>query len=160
MRCAARWSRHEAAQPIRVRRGAARVGLPRARHPELGLRRHHLVGADAVAPAPGAEDFNRANERAFQIGATYDFAGLGIHGLSVRGSGAIDSDTGAPLTQNTEFDLGYEFASEVRPDRLKPLALRGRAGLVQETLNGRPSASNEYRLILSYEVQFRGGKRR
>jgi hypothetical protein len=38
--------------------------------------------------------------------------------------------------------------------------LRARAGLVQENLNGRPSSSDEYRLILNYEVRFKGGKRR
>ena len=113
------------------------------------------------------KDFNRANERAVQVGATYDFAGLGIQGLTFRGSGtfgsgAINSDTGANLTQNTEFDfdLEYKFVNEVWPDWLKPLALRGRAGLVQENLNGQPSSSNEYRLILNYEVQFKGGQRR
>ena len=113
------------------------------------------------------KDFNRANEHAFQVGAAYDFAGLGMKGLTFRGSGtfgsgAIDSDTHAHLTQNTEFDLDleYKFAAEIWPDWLKPLALRGRAGLVQENLNGQPSASNEYRLILNYEVQFKGGKRR
>ena len=113
------------------------------------------------------KDFNRANEHAFQIGATWDFAGLGIHGLTFRGSGtfgsgATDSDTHAHLTQNNEFDLDleYRFTAESWPDWLKPLALRARAGLVQENLNGQPSASSEYRLILNYEVQFRGGTRR
>lgn len=113
------------------------------------------------------KDFNRANEHAFQIGATYDLAGIGMPGLTFRGSGtfgsgAIDSDTHAHLTQNTEFDLDleYRFAADSWPDWLKPLALRGRAGLVQENLNGQPSASNEYRLILNYEVQFQGAKRR
>jgi hypothetical protein len=112
------------------------------------------------------KDFDRANERAVQIGATYDFAGLGIDGLTFRGSatlgsGAINPDTGANLTQNTEFDLDleYRFARAAWPDWLKPLALRGRAGLVQENLNGQPSSSNEYRLILNYEVSFKGGRR-
>ena len=113
------------------------------------------------------KDFNRAHERAFQVGATYDFAGLGMPGLSFRGSGtfgsgAINPDTGAEQTQNTEFDLDleYKFAAELWPGWLKPLALRGRAGLVEENLGGRPSSSNEYRLILNYEVQFTGGTRR
>ena len=113
------------------------------------------------------KDFNRANERAFQIGVTYDFDGLGIDGLTFRGSatfgsGAINPDPGAEPPQNTEFDfdLEYKFAAKSWPDWLKPLGLRGRAGLVQENLNGRASASNEYRLILNYEVQFRGGKQR
>jgi hypothetical protein len=113
------------------------------------------------------KDFNRADERAFQIGATYDFEGLGFPGLTFLGSGtfgsgAIDPDSRAYLTQNTEFDLDleYRFSAPSWPDWLKPLALRGRAGLVQENTNGRPSSSNEYRLILNYEVSFTGGKRR
>jgi hypothetical protein len=113
------------------------------------------------------KDFNRANERAFQIGATFDFHGVGLPGLSFRGSatignGAIDSDTHASLAQVTEFDLDLEYAfhAEYWPDWLKPLSLRGRAGLVTEDTAGRPSYVNEYRLILNYEVSFRGGKRR
>ena len=113
------------------------------------------------------KDFNRANERAFQIGATFDFHGLGLpgltfHGSATMGSGAIDSDTRRYLTQNTEFDLDleYAFSAETWPEWLKPLALRARAGLVQEDTNGRPSAISEYRLILNYELQFKGGGRR
>jgi hypothetical protein len=36
---------------------------------------------------------------------------------------------------------------------------RARAGLVDENLNGRRSAISEYRLILNYEVSFKGGRR-
>jgi len=112
-------------------------------------------------------DFDHANERAFQVGAGYDFKGLGLPGLTFRtsatmGSGAIDPNTRAYLTQNTEFDFDteYRFDAIDRPDWLKPLSLRGRAGLVQGNLNGSSTGAREFRVILNYEITFRGdGKR-
>jgi hypothetical protein len=87
---------------------------------------------------------------------------LSFRGSATIGNGAIDSDTHASLPQITEFDLDLEYAfhAEHWPDWLKPLSLRGRAGLVTEDTGGRRSYVNEYRLILNYEVSFRGGKRR
>ena len=57
------------------------------------------------------------------------------------------------------YDL-TKFGASAAMDALRthPFVIIG--GLVQENLNGQPSASNEYRLILNYEVSFRGGKRR
>jgi len=93
--------------------------------------------------------------------------GLGLPGLTFRtsatmGSGAIDPNTRAYLTQNTEFDFDteYRFDAIDRPDWLKPLSLRGRAGLVQGNLNGSSTGAREFRVILNYEITFRGdGKR-
>lgn len=111
-------------------------------------------------------DFDRANERAWQVGLTYDFAGIGLPGLSFLfsatfGNGAIDATTGAPLSNNNEydFDLMYRVASKEAPDWLQPLQLRGRMGLVDQNLNGVTTTINDYRLILNYEVKF-GGLRR
>src|SRR5262249_12729343 len=113
------------------------------------------------------KDFDRANERAFQVGTTYNFAGIGLDGLTLladatMGAGAIDPDTGADIVNNTEFDidLQYHFAAERWPDWLKPLALRGRLALVDQNLSGRRSTIAEYRLILNYELRFGGGNRR
>ena len=113
------------------------------------------------------KDFNRADERAFQIGATYDFAGLGLggltfHGSATMGSGAIDPETRANLVDNTEFDIDveYKFTTQHWPDWLKPLSLRGRGAWIDENLNGRRSAETEYRLILNYELTFKGSERR
>ena len=138
---------------------------------EVRLAQEVVAGSDRALAASRrsadtANEALRITTSAFQVGATYDFEGLGIDGLTFRGSatfgsGAINPDTGAFLTQNTEFDfdLEYKFSAAVWPDWLKPLALHGRAGLVQENLDGRPSSSNEYRLMLNYEVAFKGGRR-
>lgn len=111
-------------------------------------------------------DFDRANERAWQVGLTYDFAGIGLPGLTFLfsatfGNGALNPATGAPLSNNNEydFDLMYRVASKEAPDWLQPLQLRGRMGLVDQSLNGVTTTINDYRLILNYEVKFSGGGR-
>lgn len=111
-------------------------------------------------------DFDRANERAFQVGITYDFAGIGIPGLTFLasgtfGSGALDATTGLPLSQNNEydFDLMYQVAAKDAPEWLKPLQLRGRMAHVDQWSNGTYAQINEYRLILNYEVNFKGFRR-
>lgn len=111
-------------------------------------------------------DFDRANERAFQVGITYDFAGIGIPGLTfiasgTFGSGALDAATGLPLSQNNEydFDVIYQVAAKSAPEWLKPLQLRGRMAHVDQWSSGTYAQINEYRLILNYEVNFKGFKR-
>lgn len=106
-------------------------------------------------------DFDRANERAWQIGLTYDFAGIGFRGLTflasaTLGHGAIDSITGAPLSNNNEydFDLTYRLAATSAPDWLQPLQLRGRMGLVDQTQAGVTTTIEDFRLILNYEMKF------
>ncbi|MFI5000648.1 MAG: OprD family outer membrane porin [Reyranellales bacterium] len=112
------------------------------------------------------KDFDRANERAFQIGAAYDFAGVRLPGLTFSGSatmgnGAIDPTTGASLINNSEYDLDlqYSLTADIWPDCLKPLALRGRAAWIDQNQNGQLSATTEYRLILNYEWKFKSGGR-
>lgn len=111
-------------------------------------------------------DFDRANERAFQVGITYDFAGIGIPGLTFLasgtfGSGALDAVTGLPLSQNNEydFDLMYQVAAKSAPEWLKPLRLRGRMAHVDQWFNGTYAQINDYRVILNYEVNLKGFRR-
>ena len=111
-------------------------------------------------------DFDRANERAFQVGITYDFIGIGIPGLTFLasgtfGSGALDAVTGLPLPQNNEydFDLMYQVAAKSAPEWLKPLRLRGRMAHVDQWFNGAYAQINDYRVILNYEVNFKGFRR-
>lgn len=112
------------------------------------------------------KDFNRANEKAFQIGAGLDFAGLALPGLTFLASGtfgssALNPATGAYLPQNTEYDLDliYQVAAKAAPDWLKPLQLRARAAYVESNTAGSLSSTTEYRLIMNYEMKFRGKDR-
>jgi hypothetical protein len=113
-------------------------------------------------------DYDHANERAFQLGIAYDFKGLGLPGLTLRtsatmGNGMINPTTRAYLAQNTEFDFDAEYrfdAAHGLPDWLKPLSLRGRAGLLQTNLNGQTNGTRDFRVIVNYEITFKGdGKR-
>lgn len=113
-----------------------------------------------------ALDFNRANERAFQVGITYNFIGVGIPGLTFLasgtfGSGALDAATGLPLPQNNEydFDLIFQVAAKSAPEWLKPLQLRRRMAHVDQWFNGTYAQINDYRVILNYEVNLKGFRR-
>jgi outer membrane porin, OprD family len=110
------------------------------------------------------KDFDRAGERAWQVGLILDFAVIDLPGLVFTGSAtlgdnAITPATGAPLSRNNEYDLDliYQIASKRAPDWLKPLQLRGRAAFVDQFLNGTLTSIEEYRLILNYEIKVSGG---
>ena len=114
-------------------------------------------------------DFNRANEGAFLIGATFDLAFLKAPGFAfstnaVFGNGAINANTGATLSRNNEYDftLDYLFANSAIswPDWMRPLWIRARAALVDQfESNGGFTTVRDYRVILNYEWKF-GGKGR
>jgi hypothetical protein len=111
------------------------------------------------------KDFDRAGERAWQVGVIYDFAGIGLPGLLFTGSAtlsdnAINPANGAALARMNEydFDLIYQVAARTAPDWLKPLQLRARAAYVDQFLNGTLTSIEEYRLILNYEISFSGGR--
>lgn len=109
------------------------------------------------------KDFDRAGERAWQVGLILDFAAIDLPGLTFMGSAtlgdsAINATTGAPLSRNNEydFDLIYQVASKDAPDWLKPLQLRGRAAFVDQFETNYMTAITEYRLILNYELTWKG----
>lgn len=112
-------------------------------------------------------DFDRANERAWQAGITYDFATIGLRGLTFLasgtfGSGAINSTTGTPLANNNEydFDMIYQVAgAPSAPEWLKPLQLRGRMAYIDQYSSAGRATINDYRLILNYEMKFSGSAR-
>ena len=108
-------------------------------------------------------DFDRAGERAWQVGLGLDFAAVDLPGLMFLGSAtmgdsAINAATGAPLTRNNEYDLDliYRVASRNAPDWLKPLNLQARAGFVDQFGPAYMTAVTDYRLILNYEVTWKG----
>lgn len=112
-------------------------------------------------------DFNRAGERASQVGAGYDFASIGLPGLTflvsaTYGADAIAPDTGQALSQNWEYDLDLLFSADKLPlpDWLKPLRLRGRVGFTHQYLGGSVTSVTEYRAVLNYELTWKGPRRR
>jgi len=104
------------------------------------------------------KDFDRAGERAFQVGVAYDFTGVGLPGTvffasATFGDRAINPANGAALSQNNEYDLDLtvQLASQSAPEWLKPLQLRGRAGYIDQFFGGTVTSITDYRLILNYE---------
>jgi hypothetical protein len=111
-------------------------------------------------------DFDRAGERAWRIGAGYDFGFVGLPGLNfiasaTYGANAVDATTGSVLPEIWEYDLELRFSGErlVQPDWLKPLGIRLRLGFVDSYLNNTLSSITEYRAILNYEVSWKGPRR-
>ena len=108
------------------------------------------------------QDFNRAGETAWLLGAALDLAGAGLPGLSfftnaVSGRNAIDPMTGARLSDNNEYDftLDYRFVASHWPEHLRPLWIRARAVRLEEKLNGTTSVTKDYRIIVNYEWVFK-----
>lgn len=110
-------------------------------------------------------DFDRAGERAYQAGAVYDFKGAGLPGLAflasaTYGADAVNAATGQRLSQSWEYDLDLQFRAEPLPvpDWLKPLQLRARVAFDQY-LNNRVTSLTEYRVVVNYEVSWKGPRR-
>jgi hypothetical protein len=108
------------------------------------------------------QDFNRAGETAWLVGAAFDFASLNFSGLSfftnaVFGRNAIDPVTGAKLSDNNEYDftLDYRFTASHWPDQLRPLWIRARAVRLEEKLNLNTSVTRDYRVIVNYAWVFK-----
>ena len=113
-------------------------------------------------------DFDRAGERSFQIGATYDFKGVGLPGATflanaVYGANSVNPPTGAQLSQQWEYNLDLQLRAAQMPlempEWLKPLQLRGRVAFVDQYLGNTASSFTEYRVILNYEVTWNGTRR-
>jgi outer membrane porin, OprD family len=107
------------------------------------------------------EDFDRAGERAWLIGGTYEFArhapGLSVNVAAILGHGAIDPATRAPLSDNTEYDatLDYRFSKGEWPAWAKPLWIRLRYARVEKELGGNTDVTRDYRVIVNYEWVFK-----
>jgi hypothetical protein len=100
------------------------------------------------------KSFNQAGEKAYLIGGSYDFAkhdlpGLALNASIVFGRDSIDASTGAPLQNNTEYDLtlDYRFTAERWPAWARPLWIRARAAYVDQ---GTAGDVNDYRIIVNY----------
>jgi hypothetical protein len=80
----------------------------------------------SLIDAPAAQNFARANEKGWLIGAVYDFSALGMAGLVgtlnfALGTGAIDPQTRMPVPDQREFNFKIEY----RPPWLASTILRG-----------------------------------
>ena len=109
------------------------------------------------------KDFYAAGQKAFLIGAAYDFKAAGLPGLTLganiaTGRDAINPTTGAAVANATEYDidLNYRFTDTSWPKWVQPLWIRVRAGVLVPTSGGntenyRISAKN---LLLSEAGQY------
>jgi hypothetical protein len=97
-------------------------------------------------------DFDRAGERSWLVGISYDFARIGWSNWSgfarfAKGSGARDTGTGAQLLDDSEVDVTLDYRPE--DGRWHGLWLRLRAGWLDS--NARREA-RDIRLIVNYDL--------
>ena len=112
-------------------------------------------GSLSLIDAPAAQGFARANEKAWLIGAVYDFAGLGLAGLTgtlnfASGTGAIDPKTRTRLPDQRELN----FKAEYRPQWLASTVLRGMELIVRGAFYDEEDSSRlarQIHLIVNWE---------
>jgi outer membrane porin, OprD family len=101
------------------------------------------------------EDFDRANEKAVGIGASYDFSKLILPGLSAFGYiafgwDAIDPKTRASAPDQTEYDLTVDYRPTwLRPAFLQGMWLRVRGAILDQ--QGADQLGWQVRIILNWE---------
>jgi hypothetical protein len=101
------------------------------------------------------QDFDRANEKAWLVGAAYDFSSLATQGLSAHlnfawGNHAINPVNRANAPNQAEYDLTVDY----RPPWLLPTFLRGvwfraRADILDQ--EHAPKTGYQVRLIINWE---------
>lgn len=98
------------------------------------------------------DNFDRAGEKAWMVGMSYDFAGLGIKGLSaftnVSTGNTPDSGPNASPDE-TEYDLtiDYRFAKD---SSFKNLWIRVREAYVDQNKQQRGNSFSDFRVIVNY----------
>jgi outer membrane porin, OprD family len=98
------------------------------------------------------KDFNRAGERAWLVGFSYDLKDY-VRGLSVtfnfaRGTDAVDPATNSGLPNENEYDITVDYRIEKGP--LRGMWVRLRNGYVDFSNGG--GSSNNVRLIINYPL--------
>jgi hypothetical protein len=98
------------------------------------------------------KDFNRAGERAWLLGFSYDLKDY-VKGLSVtlnfaRGTDAVDPATRSGLPDENEYDITVDYRIEKGP--LRGMWVRVRNGYVDFSSGG--GSSNNVRLIINYPL--------
>ncbi|MGB5734197.1 MAG: OprD family outer membrane porin [Thiohalocapsa sp.] len=116
-------------------------------------------GADIQNPWGGVpsynsvivEDFDSAGERAWRIGAAYDFARIGLNGVSgfVNYTAGNTPDSGSNARPNTdELDLTLDWRP--KNGKLDGLWLRGRMAVINAAGPGAVD-QQDFRIILNYD---------
>lgn len=95
-------------------------------------------------------DFNRAGEDAWQVGVAYDFARLGLDGLSAfanyaEGYGARDNETRESLPNEREFNITVDYKPKL--GFLNGFWLRLRGAVVETD-----GTSTDLRVIFNYAL--------
>jgi outer membrane porin, OprD family len=98
------------------------------------------------------KDFNRAGERAWLVGFSYDLKDY-VRGLSVtfnfaRGTDAVDPAINSGLPDENEYDITVDYRIEKGP--LRGMWVRLRNGYVDFSNGG--GSSNNVRLIINYPL--------
>lgn len=106
------------------------------------------------------KDFYDAGQKAVLVGASYDFKGLDLPGLTLGGQiatgwDAINPSSGAALANSTEYDLdlNYRFNDKSWPKWVQPLWIRLRAGVLVPASGG--AKTENYRIILNYPFELK-----
>ena len=117
----------------------------------------------ALIDAPASQNFARANEKGWLIGAAYDFSALGLFGLVgnfnfARGTDATDPKTHMGAPNQNEFNLKIDY----RPPWLAPTVLRGLALTVRASLYDQGDGqrlARQIHVILNWEWNILGPAR-
>ena len=100
------------------------------------------------------KNFNRADEDAWLVGASYDFARIGVPGLScfINYAQGNTPDSGKNISPDQrEFDISVDY--RFQSGALKGLWLRARAAFVDQKDDfAGASDVRDYRLILNYDL--------
>ncbi len=97
------------------------------------------------------EDFNRANEVAWQVGLSYDLAKVGLDGFKaaaayIQGNNAENENTGANLADKNETDVTLDY--RVADGMLNGLWVRLRSATIKDDDAG---TTQDFRVIINYD---------
>lgn len=110
------------------------------------------------------EDFNRAEEQAVLVGASFDFGEIGAEGLVFTALAAFDTHVASGLQEQTEYDFTADYRFTTLEDSadwswLSPLWLRVRYAMVdKDEAPKKADQRDDFRIIVNYELQFTGNE--
>ncbi len=101
------------------------------------------------------QDFDRANEKAWLVGAAYDFSKVLTEGLSGNFNFVWGTDAINPTTRQKAPNQGeYDFTVDYRPPWITPTPLRGlwfraRAAVLDQ--QNAATTGYQFRIIINWE---------